>query len=157
MPSTQRLLYRSERIATEPGLPELVNAAGERTPHFAFRRGTFSRIESTMELARVIETRGYSSCVPRSPAKGEGQPRRGRYDDISLTFYHIVVIISCVYTRGVFSRSNLLMRQTIPLSGKSFSTSSKVDRARNERRKREKKKRREKDRRACTLSSASKG
>lgn len=53
MPGTERL-YRTERIAT--GV-----AAGQcwRTPHFAFRRGTFSRVEFTIELAQVIETREF--------------------------------------------------------------------------------------------------
>jgi len=40
---------RTERIATER--TGLVNLVDERTAHFAFRRGTFSRIEFTIELA----------------------------------------------------------------------------------------------------------
>lgn len=56
MPGTERLLYRSERIATEREELPLVNVVGRRTPHFASRRGTFSRIEFTIELVRVIET-----------------------------------------------------------------------------------------------------
>lgn len=99
MPSTQQLLYRSERIATEPGLPGLlglVNVVGERTPHFAFRRGTFSRIESTMELARIIETWGHSSCS--SPIEGEGQPHRKDSDILFIyILLHRSVIIFCVY------------------------------------------------------------
>lgn len=127
MPSTQRLLYRSERIATEPGLPGLVNVVGERTPHFAFRRGTFSRIESTMELDRVIETRGYSSCS-LSAGQRKGSALQGRYNDILLTFYYVAVITFCVQTReALSSQIYLLTRERIPLSRKS-SRLSKVDR-----------------------------
>lgn len=125
MPSTQRLLYRSERIATEPGLPGLVNVVGERTPHFAFRRGTFSRIESTMELDRVIETRGYSS-YSLSAGQRKGSALQGRYNDILLTFYYVAVITFCVQTGSAFL-ANLLTRERIPLSCKS-SRLSKVDR-----------------------------